>query len=45
MLIGWKNSHGACLERYCAQLNKIPVWYQYGGAGNADRRPRNESAD
>lgn len=28
MLRGWEESHGACLERYFAMLQGIPVTYQ-----------------
>jgi len=28
MLRGWDESHGACLERYFAMLNGVPVHYQ-----------------
>lgn len=40
MLRGWDESHGACLERYFARLNGIPVHYQDPEEEAKFNRPR-----
>lgn len=40
MLRGWDESHGACLERYFAMLNGIPVHYQDPEEEAKFNRPR-----